>query len=86
MPGFVAKFHTWHSPEITQKGVQVQQGAGEPRGKNDAHWPYGRKSMWEVRIAKKTSRKWAGRETLSDVHVAQWAVGRRGRPAGEGAI
>lgn len=42
--------------------------------------------MWEVRIAKKTSRKWAGRETLSDVHVAQWAVGRRGRPAGEGAI
>lgn len=42
--------------------------------------------MWEVSIAKKTLRKWAGRETLSGVRVAKWAVGKSRRPAGEGAF
>lgn len=40
--------------------------------------------MWEVTIAKKTLRKWAGRQPPSDVQAARWAIGRSGRPAGEG--
>lgn len=42
--------------------------------------------MWEVSIAKKTLRKWAGREMLSGVHVAKWAIGKSREPAGEGAV